>query len=698
MKYRRSGAHRRRRPDGPFKSAGSKLAVRAAALVAASAVAIGMAVAPSALHADAAETAPETLILEVNTVAAGTKDAKPGDGECKASAGDGGNCSLRAAIEEANATPPEQPVKIAVAPSITNGVISQPASTSTYMYTETGKVSYLDYNGAYFHIKRTMTIDLDNRLGLSAQEDVANWAGGFFIDAANVQLFNFSNIFPAETSFVFSPKSSGSTLDGGTSIQTDNYNNERGVWIRGGANNITIRNYTFGRLYGADGPSAHSAITVAPSSTNSDPTGISNVTISNVTVDNTPVEGSTSCTPSSGRGCESSAIAVRSGAVLDGFVVENSTFKTFTKSFTHVIDMSDAGANCKGIDIHHNTFTGVKTGSSESHATIVLPTDEKLAGKNYIHDNTFDNSGATGQGRAVYWNGGVGTISSYDATGSNLWIEDNYFDGYEDSTVEMEDTGAVTIRRNTFGTNTKTQTTTDREEYYATGSWMVENDTPFANRNIRTWYPPVQTGNPSLNLETCELWVTLRKDSTVSDHYSPKDPATIDFYYTALRTAEVYLGSVSGVAPATSGADVVVRVPELPAADGYLRVQTQGSTTFADQPESSQYSRVVKLPALGTCADPKLEIDLRAWENVDPGASAHDSIIAASLDAASGVKEVEDGDAIGPATGLWFTYTVANTGFVRLHNVIVKDSFNNPVCAIDQIPVGAHAGCAKPHP
>ncbi|MDR2453544.1 MAG: hypothetical protein LBD51_03100, partial [Bifidobacteriaceae bacterium] len=178
-----------------------------------------------------AEAAPSQLVLVVNTVEAGTSDAAKGDGVC---ATDQGLCSLRAAIEESNATKGDTEVSIEVAPGV-NGSILMTTSDSTWMTKDnpTGKDS-----GAYFHVTRTVSIDLDNRLGVKASSN--GDAAAFWIEAPNTKLLRFSNIFPGETAIVFGPDADGSTLDGGQTIQTENWNTERLVWIRGGADNITV--------------------------------------------------------------------------------------------------------------------------------------------------------------------------------------------------------------------------------------------------------------------------------------------------------------------------------------------------------------------------------------------------------------------------------------------------------------------------
>ncbi|MDR2379574.1 MAG: hypothetical protein LBE08_00090 [Bifidobacteriaceae bacterium] len=631
---------------------------------------------------EASAEASQAVTHFVNTTEAGTKDVNPGDGVCRT---ESGACSLRAAIEESNATKSaDTEVVIAVAEKFT-GAIVMPNERALRMTNDSA--TGVD-SAAYFKVTRTVTIDLDERL--SVVPDANDGACAFWIEAPNVKLRNLKNVYSGETAIVFGPGSDGSSLDGGSLIQTDNYRGERLAFIRPGADRVSISNYTVSRLY--DGSDRFGAIVVRKSTEDSDDV-VSDLTFSKLTIDNAPADvPDPDCDADSGATCASSGIVV-SKIKVRGMVVEDSQFRNFplsTSDRRRAIDLS-AALECSDVDIRNNTFTNIQTGASDrDHATILLPEKQLLTGDNHVRANTFDNAGAAagGQAVAVAWKGDVSTAESTQA--SNLYIEDNHFDGYAKASVWLVDTGAVTVRRNTFGTDSASAAVTENEETGGKSqNLMTLNEENTANRRILTWYPVAARVTAG-----CEFQVDMAKPGTSKGYGIASEPVTIDFYYTVGRTAEEYLGSVSGVTADASGRRTVA-VPEFPSSEnGYVRVQTQGAPVSENsQIESSQYSRTLLLPAFGDCREPKLELQVRAWRGADPGGatdlgSIHDSVVATGELIASGSR-------IGSGLGIWFTYTVANTGHVPLEEVRVTDDLHQEVCVIELIPKGASAGCAK---
>ncbi|MDR2454204.1 MAG: hypothetical protein LBD51_06620 [Bifidobacteriaceae bacterium] len=628
----------------------------------------------------ASARAAEQIIFYVNTAEAGAKDANTADAKCETETS--GKCSLRAAIEQANAIAETDAEILITLEEGFSGTISMPNQGALRMQATAG-VTDADRYGAYFHVTRTVTIDLLNNLGVLPKEDDSSCA--FWIEAENTKLLNFTNVGAGETSIVFGPDSDGSLLDGGEFIQTENYYSERLVYILPGADGVTIRNYKVGRLYNAEQTSG--AITIRDSSLAAN-TSVKDVTISKVTIDNTPVGGSTLCSGQTGQGCATIGIAV-SGLAVNNLVIESSQFTHFPYIVDlykrRVIDLSKALAS-SDIDIRYNTFTDIRSDSGDlTDATIVLPANRQLSGANWVRHNTFDNAASpNSQAAAIYWDGKAATAGQ----ASNLRIEDNHFDGYATAGVALANAGVVTMRRNTFGAASASATgdAIAEETGAASGaSHLVVNNDATTNHRIITWYPqqPKVTG-------ACELQVQVVQQTAPSGYQVPTAPVALDFYYTAGRTAEVYLGSVENVAPDQSGL-ATVTVPELPPAEGgKLRLQTQGSASEAGQLESSHYSRVVDVPTLGQCLTPRLDFDLRAWENVsiDEAKEGHDAIV-------SGGDLVESGASVSSGEEIWFTYTAANTGYVTLRNVTVTDSLGGPVCVIPQLPKLTSAGCVQ---
>jgi hypothetical protein len=577
---------------------------------------------------------------------------------------------LRQAIDEANLVPAGTDVTIEVKPEVA-GVIPFPNAVA--QLATTAKVSPNDSKGAVFWVKRAMNINLDNRLSLMPPNSVSTALGevaGILVDGPNVNLKNFTNWFSTQSAIVFSPNSDGSSLDGGSSIQTNNGHTNRQVSILGGADKISIRNYTMGRQY----PGATNAGIVFQPNLKSE-TNISETTISNVTIDNTPVANGKCIDGSDGRACFSDGIYV-TGVRLNNLIIESCKFTNFwVGTVTGTYQPIDAGDALGGEywDIRDNIFTDIRVGVSQVYATIRMPSGKKLGGTNYIRDNIFDNSAsgaALKQGMAISvdnW------INNYSASG--LFIEDNYFDGYGapdeggSAIIRLNWAGVVTVRRNVFGPATVTQSDASHEET-ASNSVMLNNNGIQSNQDIKTWYPS------AASYKSCSLEVTMN----VPALSGPKTPVAIDFYWTATYRAEKYLGSVELAAPGTASLPA-----EIPGGQGFIRVQTQGSGY--SQPESSQYSRTLAVTGSDACTS-KVEVDLRAWTNVPAEATSYDQIITSG-------KEVLEGGKFSQRSNLWLTYTVTNIGSKPLSNLVVYDSQGQQVCTVLSLAVKEVVGCAR---
>jgi hypothetical protein len=155
-----------------------------------------------------------------------------------------GACTLRAAITEGNKTPEDWSVEIT---TTAEGRITLPTDSNSMM--ETNQITARDH-GAYLAVRRTMSIDLGNKLGLGAESGIHDpslygdlWVAGLYVNAPTVVLKNISNFFATDSSIVFGPDSDGSSLDGGqdnNNIQTENSHGNRFVVVTNDANDITI--------------------------------------------------------------------------------------------------------------------------------------------------------------------------------------------------------------------------------------------------------------------------------------------------------------------------------------------------------------------------------------------------------------------------------------------------------------------------
>ena len=617
----------------------------------------------------AAQSAPATIELLVNSLDT-TADANPGDGVCEDA---NGVCTLRAAIQESNtlnAAPGE--VRIGVDPDFAGGRINLTTTTSTWMRTTTlsSGGSITGDSGAIFEVTAPVEIDLEHRL-TAAPVDTLDGPGAalFHLNGDSITVRGVTQSWTGETTFYVGPSASNILITDG-SIQTVNYYPERFFLVRGGASQVTLSDFSV-QGYGANDSEwgwgfVDGATTAA--------TQVSGLVIENMTYQ---AELTGTCNAASAAGCTSTPLYMRQQYVSDLRFSDNTiiNMNRANDSDGQILDMRQAtigslvvsgnviqnprvysgealiefgvagyGANITDFAITDNVFTDVTAASEEMNGMIRLPANKSIAGTGLISGNVI--TALDAQMHAIYWDGPYS--DSKNTTASGVVIENNHFDGWGDnssrSTIRMYQTGAVTVRQNTFGTETGTQANTVTEEGTISGSYattMLSNWSYGANGKMNTWYPTartsgnVQASNLTARACTIEMEVAPPSDSTnsadiTSSHY-PTVPTTLDVYWTASRTAEVFLESVVVSAEARTtltvelplpgderlahladGATVPVD-PVTGVVSGGLRLQTQdpnvGATTA-----SSQFSRVALID--GTCA-PMLTLD-QADDQNDP--------------------------------------------------------------------------------
>ncbi|WP_139244539.1 hypothetical protein [Arthrobacter alpinus] len=441
-----------------------------------------------------------------------------------------------------------------------------------------------------------------------------------------------SHILSGETSIVAGPNANGFLLDGGATSTDTNYFPERFMVLREGAKNITVQNY---RLQGFYYYANLTALFLFNAQNN---TPIENVTIDNVKI---TYPTGTTCNSSNGSGCQTDIIQFyprSQSSVLNGFTFTNSSVSNLTSRDGLAFSRGTAATSVRAsnINISNNSFINMQgSGTGANNAFITLPYGP-LAGSNRISGNEFVRA-TSGQTYAVAWNGNTTSGSA-----GELSIEDNYFDGYSFTSVYLINTGDVKVQKNTFGARSASQTRPGTaEETRDRTSLLLDNDFN-ANGLVNTWFPaanaqvlagamPAQTipTVSSLSPETSTCVATL---DVLAPTTAPLPASTVDLdvYWTADRTAEVYLGRAEAVTG--TGAKLALNLPVGPqsfpttevggshnvtivnedtgAASGYLRVQTiaHGSK------QSSQYSRLVGFS--GNCR-PELTINQAADQN-DP--------------------------------------------------------------------------------
>ncbi|MDR1152435.1 MAG: right-handed parallel beta-helix repeat-containing protein [Bifidobacteriaceae bacterium] len=453
------------------------------------------------------------------------------------------------------------------------------------------------------------------------------------------------------------------------------------VSIEGGAKNITIDRYTMGRFADLNG----GMIRIYGTAT----APVENLTISNVIFDNQPAAAAgASCDANNSNACAPTAIGFgtsANGGSVNGLPIVDCTFNYFRDARPPLYLTFTTGSANWNID--KNTFTNVGASgeyTSSYYGAIRLPFETTLGGKNYIQNNTFDNSTATLPGYyAISWRGNLATSAT---TPSNLTIRDNTFDGYRAQSIFMNSVGTVTMERNEIGTasssrphpNTNLEETSG--EMGGPGLAMVMNYNYKTNRRIQTWYPT------AASVARCALEVDVTPPAGVIEDVAgvPNLPVRLDFYYTVDDTAELFLGSVER----TTSEPTTVTLADLPPGPGYIRLQTQGAPPVAGgQMESSQYSRAVEVADPAFCSVPDIAIDLRAWRGVDPQRSDHDTIV-------NEASEVENDTYVWQGEPIWLTYTVTNTGWVDLADVAVLNEQGAEVCTLAVLPAQDTAGCS----
>lgn len=523
------------------RHAAGRLHRRRGGAFAAAALAVALIASPF-LPASSAQAVTHTFELNSADVTANAKDANPGDGVCATAAG---TCTMRAALEESNALN-LAPGAILITPAAGfTGNINPVASG--YQYMQTGSVSNQD-SGVHFLVTAPVTIDLKNVVTVEAMAD----AGGalFHVNGPDIEFKNVTQMLSGESSFVMGPKANGVTIDGGSSVTQAHYGPERFIVYREGAKNITLKNY---RVQGFYDSGTGTGLFYFNAQNN---TPIENIVIDNVRVTYT-VGGS--CNSGDGSGCRTSLMQFlprNQNVVVDGFTFKNSFVSNLTNQVAFPFTTGTAAGysvKASNINIIDNEFINVQGyGTGVNNAFITLPFG-KIDGKNQITGNQFVRA-ASGQTHAVVWNGNTTTGSAGD-----MRIANNYFNGYTGTSVYLQNTGNVNVEKNTFGARSASQNRPGILEENRDGTTTMLDNSTNANGRVMTWYPTgdaavltndapagsIQVDSPlAADVPACVATLDV---TAPSDLPLPESTVDLDLYWTADRTAEIYLGRVEGL-------------------------------------------------------------------------------------------------------------------------------------------------------
>jgi hypothetical protein len=646
----------------------------------------------------AAQGDPAVTEFLINSLAPSGTDNKAGDAKCE-TADPIPVCTLQAAIEQGLYTAEHHgPVRIGVAEG-TSGTIEITESdlkskkTALAFTTKAGPTDLLTYFPLEKPIKHKLTIDLGKKLSVQYKptpNGTVTPAAAFYVNSPDVELIGFDDIYFSDTSIAFGPNSDGSSLRDGESLHPTTTDAKHMVRIMPGADSITIEDYKMGGFSGlANYMWNRNERFFGMISVTGDPAAgpVSNLTLNRLVLDNgemvynaTENRYDPQCEANPVWACAQAGVIFDDHIRIDGLAITNSKFMNFP-NYRDPLDLDDAGPSSDWI-IQGNTFTDIASGIDYYEATLQLPFTQPLSGQNYIRDNTFINDPNLRQGFGIRWWGPNGDGADM---ASNLYIEDNYFDGHIAQSILLTNVGTATVRFNRFGVNSASASSGETEETQTSNvGWdeptLFLNSTNTTNRNILTWYPTDMT------VVECDPRVTIEKYLTPmnSEHNLPREPVTLDFYFTKQNAAELYLGSIENISEAGE-----MRLPTLPVEEGYIRLQTQAFSPTG-QLESSQFSRTVKYDGPGDCWTPSAKITVRAWTDVQEPDATYDEIIGGDgVELLSGAKPL-------PGTPVWYTYTVKNTSAHPLSDVEVRDSENAPlVCIIGDLPPIARTGCVR---
>ncbi|MHC2999105.1 beta strand repeat-containing protein [Microbacterium sp. HJ5] len=563
-------------------------------------VAVGIAVVAPAAPATAADN---TYLIDDYRI---LNDAVPGNGVCATSSN---TCTLRAAIQEANATPAET-TTIGVAPDVdplTAGVQSTgtvwqgriiqgdaPAPLATFNPGALLPMASLTSPGtldasAWNVISAPVTLDLGNRLAVAPVDDVWDAGAAFYVNAPDVTIRNFQRISASETAIVAGPNADRLTIENGRTADTTSSYLERFLYLNGGADGTVVREVTLASL-------SESAVMVAAGAT------INGLTLDRITLDNiadTPADAYDGLEKLFG-----------AASTLNDLVVTGSRFAG-SRTGKSVFNMDDLVLNDAVFE--GNSFVGGRYGLTDNLVAYIYYSSSSGA-NNVIRDNLFD-VGDKINGHAITLDG---DLAITDGRRGAFAIVDNTFTGETISSwpmIQLYYTGLIEVRRNIFTkTNSGDGPASENRTYQDT---VLYNENYANNRpgatlgsGIDTWYPVATT----VSTTDCLVDLTLRYPAANIFYPNTQPEATgtseIDVYWTPTTSVDADLFLGTRTIPAGT-ADVVLDDVPVPPGAGKLRVQTYDSGG-----RTSQHSRSIAVDLIDVCA-PDVQLE-QAAAQADP--------------------------------------------------------------------------------
>ncbi|TFB15537.1 hypothetical protein E3V93_02355 [Microbacterium sp. 3H14] len=491
-------------------------------------------------------------------------DLSPGDGVCLTSTG---VCTLRAALQESNASAVDDTIVIAPAEDVdasTPGV--QPSGTIVVSgsgaanWMHVGALSPFGDGGAAFLATRSVVIDFQSRLGVASLND-GNGVAAFYLNGPGVTVRNFENVRSNETAFVFGPSGDDVTVENGSCVDSGSIALERCFWFAGGSDRVTLRNVEVGSPWGGGG----GAIGIANGAT------LNDLTLDAMRFINPDTDAY-------------DAVVVQGAAALTRLTITGSIFDGFQPG-RFPLDLR--GATLTEARIVGNRFININNTSGYTSVWI-----NRAGSDNLISRNSFEHTPGRTTGFGVFFS----DMGRTALQPSGWTVDSNSFDGRVQNSVYVgPGSGILTVQRNTFGPASFGGGTATNE---TNSIALVHNASLTANQGITTWFPT----SVSYDTLQCTLDVVVAPPTVGS---IPLVPVDLDLYYTAATQAEVYLGRAEAVSTPTT-----VTVPYT-LGPGNIRIQTIAATGA-----SSQYSRIVAQTEPDGCG-PRVTVD-QAASQADP--------------------------------------------------------------------------------
>lgn len=555
---------------------------RASAVIAAAMTSLALAALPQSASA-ATQTYTVDSTVHSN-VASATADANPADGVCATAAG---TCTLRAAIEQANALPasPGDDVRIAFSSSLvsSSAKITLP-SNGLRMQTTGASHNGIsnDYLGSgFFYVvnaQRPVAIDLGGAVSIESSNDAGN--GIFLVKSEGVTIESFKNLRAGDTSIVIDRPARNTTIRNGACLDPDTIILEACVGLISGTSGVTITDLTVDSSY-------RFGIFADRFKTGDDP--ISNVSVTRLKstgtqqygdiwfeidaqVDGFTVEDSEFNSPagyavglqsgsevkdlriasSTFRGANAFQIFTYANTKTEGLTVESSTFDGTRWAFVDHGRSTHDGLTLRGNtfrDLHQHVLDFVDSKLTNAVIEDNDFVDQRFDGNttiwigqpgtnNVIRNNTFTQAEGVANNRWAIYNNAIPPTANDE---SGWAFIGNHIDGYRSQVggpIINLGRGKTPMLRNTFGPRTS-GTIIPLESEVRSSNRFVSNRESDTNKTIQTWRP-TSTSTDGTNLTIAVAPVT----PTLGGNTVPTGPVDIDVFWTADDNAELYIGRI----------------------------------------------------------------------------------------------------------------------------------------------------------